>query len=166
MTLHTRNLRDSSIKLVDGTTPTALELLIELDGGDLAFTETNNVTTIKNRGRISHRRIGDEEEMEVSFSAKFVQWSYSEGAATGISPMDALKKRGGAAAWVSTDEACAPFAVDLHFIIADPCNAGMYETLVFPKFTVTSMAFSEGDDSDMVRITGRSLATAPTRTYA
>lgn len=165
MTDHTRNLRDSTLVLVDGTTPTPNELTIVLDNGNLAFTETANVQTIYNRGKIAHRREGDETEMEVSFTIKFVQWSYNAGASDGISVPDALKNRGGAASWESTDASCAPFAVDLQFRIGNPCEEGSDEVLTFPKFTVTSMAFSEGEEFNTIAVTGRSLAATPIRTY-
>ena len=165
MPQHTRNLRDGTITIVDGTAVTPLELIVTPDMGDLSFTEVHNVITIKSRGQLDHRRVGDEEELEVSFSMKYSQWSFSTGVATGVSVVDALTQRGGASAWVSTDETCAPYAIDLRFDIEDPCNAGLIETLTFEKFTVTSIAFQEGDEANSIKVSGRAFQTTPVRTY-
>ena len=165
MPSHTRNLRDGQLVIIDATPVTPNELIVELDQGDLSFTETNVVQTIKNRGILHHRRVGDEEELELSFTVKFVQWSYNNGAATGISVTDACMGRGGASAWVSTDETCAPFSVDIQFRVADPCNPGSFEVLTFVKCTAFVFAFREGDDMDTLAVTCRSLSSTPVRTY-
>lgn len=162
---HSRNLRDGLLTIVDGTTPTPNSLVIPLQNGDLNFTEMNNMVTIKNRGVLDHRRPGDEEEMAVSFSIKFVQWAYATGTSTGVSPIDALRKRNGASAWASTGPACGPYCVDLKFSINNPCVSGDKEHLTFPDFVVTDIKFGEGAEADTVTITGRSFATTPVRTY-
>jgi hypothetical protein len=160
----TRNLRDGNLVIRDGTgTPNTLD--IPIDNGDLSFTESMPTTTIKNRGRLDHRRAGDEMEMEVSFSVKFTQYAYASGASTGVGVVDALKKTNGASAWVSTHDACSPYSVDLVFNIIDPSDTTKQETLVFPKFHAESIQFSEGDEADTLQVSGRSFATQPTRTY-
>ena len=165
MTACTRNLRDGNLTIRDGTgTPNTLD--IPIDGGDLSFTQAEPSVTIKNRGRLDHRRHGDEMEMEVSFSGTFCQWSYATGESTGVSPVDALRKIGGAASWVSTHDACSPYAVDLVFDITDPSDTTKKETLVFPKFHAETIQFSEADEANTLQVSGRSFATAPTRTYA
>lgn len=167
---HSRNLRDGSITLKDGTTPTPFELIIPLQEGDLSFTENHPHITIKNRGRLDHRREGDEEEVDISFSCKFVQYSYnsgSSGSPSGTpSVIDFLRKQGAASAYKSTDEACAPYAVDLIFNINDPCNSPSKEILTFSKFIANQIQFREGADASMLSITGKAFVTKPTRTYA
>ena len=154
----TRNLRHGTLILRDGTTPTAITLEIPIQDGDLDF-------TVKNRGKIDHKRTGDETEIDVKFSFKFEQWSYASGAATGISPVDALTKKGGASAWVSTGPSCGPYSIDLVFRVENPCNAAEYEQLVFPAFNVESLNFKEGSEFDTVSVSGKALAFEPTRTW-
>ncbi len=165
MSVCTRNLRDGNLTIVDGTgTPNTLD--IPIDEGDLKFTDAQPTNTIKNRGVLDHRRSGDQMEMEVSFSMKFCQWSYASGSVTGISPVDALRKLGGASAWTSTHDSCSPYSVDLRFEMTDPTSAGVNkERLVFPKFHAETIEFSEGDDANKISVSGRSFATAPTRSW-
>lgn len=162
---HGRNLRDGLLTILDGTTPTPLSLEIPLQTGDLNFTEMNNVITVKNRGALAYRRQGDEEEVSLSFSFKFVQWSYANGSATGISPVDALKRRGGASAWISAGPTCGPYAVNLKFSIVNPCVSGDKEILTFEDFVATDIKFSEGAEANTLTVTGRSFRTKPNRTY-
>lgn len=156
----TRNLRDATITIKDGAAAT---LVIPISSGDLAWTEKRPTTVLKNRGRIDSRKNGDEMEMDLSFSFMFEQYSHDNGG-TGISVIDALKGKGGASAWVSTDS-CGPFAVDIEFKIENPCSPGEYEVLVFPKFHADTLSFKEADPADTVAVAGTSLATEPTRTY-
>ena len=161
----TRNLRHGTLIIRDGTgTPNTLT--IPIMDGDLSFNVKRPQFIVKNRGQIDHRRSGDQEAMDVRFSFKFEQWSYSSGAATGISVVDALSKTGGAASWLSVDPNCGPFAVDLLFRIADPCNANSYEQLIFPNFSAEDIGFKEGDAANMIDISGKSLAVTPTRSFS
>lgn len=165
MAASTRNLRHGSLIIRDGTTPTALQLIMPIMDGDLDFTITYPTFLVMNRGKIDHKRAGDEVEIDINFSFKFEQWSYASGAATGISPVDALTKKGGAAAWVSTGPSCGPYSVDLLFRLTNPCNDTEYEQLLFPAFNVTSLNFKEGSEFDTISVTGKALAFEPTRTY-
>lgn len=161
----TRNLRHGKLIIRDGTPTTPNELVIPIQDGDLDFTITYPTFTVKNRGKIDHKRTGDEVEIDIKFSFKFEQWSYASGASTGVSPVDALTKKGGASTWVSSGPSCGPFSIDLVFQVADPCNAAESEQLVFPAFNVESLNFKEGSEFDTVSVTGKALAFEPTRTW-
>jgi hypothetical protein len=161
----TRNLRHGKLIIRDGTLPTANELIIPISDGDLDFTITYPTFVVKNRGKIDHKRTGDEVEIDIKFSFKFEQWSYASGASTGVSPVDALTKKGGAAAWASTGPSCGPYSIDLVFQLENPCNATESEQLVFPAFNVESLNFKEGSEFDTVSVTGKALAFEPTRTW-
>ena len=161
-----RNLRDSVLKIQDGTPVTPLSVTVTPMKGDLAFTEANPSITIKHRGALDSRKRGDEMEMDVSFSFSFQQWERSAGAATGTSIVDALARRGGASAWVSTHGACDVYAVNLVFEMTDPANPASKETLTFADFHAESIQFKEGDDAHQISVSGRAFVTAPVRTYA
>jgi hypothetical protein len=165
MAASTRNLRHGSLILSDGTPVTPNTLIIPIMDGDLDFTITYPTFIVKNRGRIDHKRTGDEVEIDIKFSFKFEQWSFASGAATGISPVDALTKKGGAAAWVSSGPSCGPYSIDLIFKLANPCSTTDYEQLVFPAFNVESLNFKEGSEFDTISVAGKALAFEPTRTY-
>lgn len=165
MAASTRNLRHGTLILRDGTPVTPLALTIPIAEGDLDFTITKNIINVMNRGKIDHKREGDEVEMDIKFSFKFEQWSYASGSATGTSPIDALLKQGGASAWVSTGVSCGPFAVDLVFQVKDPCSATAYEQLVFSGFVPESVNFKENGDANMVSVSGKAQISAPVRTW-
>lgn len=165
MAASTRNLRHGTLILRDATPVTPMTLTIPIAEGDLDFTITKNILKVMNRGKIDHKRDGDEVEMDIKFSFKFEQWSYASGASTGVSPADVLLHTGGAASWVSTGVGCGPFAIDLVFQIKDPCSATAYEQLVFAGFVPESINFKEGSDANMVSVTGKAQITAPTRTW-
>lgn len=163
MPANTRNLRHATLTIKDAGVNT---LLIPIMDGDLDFTIQKNIQRVMNRGRIDHKRDGDEVEMDIKFSFKFEQWSYSAGASTGVSPVDALTKAGGASAWVSTGASCGPYSVDLVYSIANPCNTSEHEVLTFTGFTVENINFKEGGDANTITVSGKAQITAPNRTYA
>ena len=80
-------------------------------------------------------REGDEVPMDVRFD--FV-WEYLLGSATtgaAATIEDALKKRGNAAAWVSTDsDACRPYAVDIIITYVPDCTPADTEVITLADF--------------------------------
>jgi hypothetical protein len=158
-----RNFRDGLLVIEDGT-GTPLYLKIPVMDGNVAFTEHTNKAVVKNRGKLYSRRQGDEVEVDVSFDVTFTQYSYANGAATGISPNDALNKTGGAAAWVSTDTACDIYAVTLVLVITDPEDNTKAETLKFTKFSADTVQFKEGDPNKLT-VSGKAFVTRAVRTY-
>lgn len=165
MAASTRNLRHGKLILRDGTPTIPNELIIPIADGDLDFTITKPTFIVKNRGKIDHKRDGDEVEIDIKFSFKFEQWSYASGASTGVSPSDALTKEGGAAAWISTGPSCGPYCIDLIFRATNPCNAAEYEQLLFPAFSLDSLNFKEGSEFNTINVAGKALAFKPTRSY-
>jgi len=164
MPASTRNLRNGKLILQDGTAVTPNQLIIPIMDGDLDFTVTIPTFTVKNRGKIDHKRSGDEMEIDVKFSFKFEQWTNAS-ANTGISPSDALLQKGGAAAWVSTGPSCGPFAIDLIYRVTDPCNALNYEQIVFTAFNPETLNFKEGSEFNTISVSGKSLSNTPVRTW-
>lgn len=167
--LGVRNFRDGKLIIQDGTPSTPNQLEILGAEGDFNFTEVENTNIIMSRGKIAGRTTGDEEALSITFSFKFEQWSYEAGegvdpAIYGISPVDALKQRGGAAAWVST-AACGPYSVDLILEIDNACGGVGKEVLTFQKFHADSIDFSEGDEFNTISVTGTALVSSPVRTW-
>ena len=164
MSASTRNLRHGTLILRDGTLPTPNLMTIPIMDGDLDFTITIPTFVVKNRGRIDHKRVGDETEVDIKFSFKFEQWEY-QNANTGVSPADALLQKGGAANWISSGPSCGPYAVDLVYRIADPCNANNYEELVFAAFNPETLNFKEGSEFNMISVSGKALDFLPDRAW-
>lgn len=152
----TRNLRDGSIWILDGS-PSPKILEIPLSEGDLSFDEKNNSFIVMNRGKIDSRKAGDETVLDLNFTIKFEQWIAAYGT-TGLSPIDVMKgsAKALAAGWVNTDP-CGPHAVTVQFRIKDPCNPTNYELLNFTKVHFNSFAFKEGNEYNTVAVKGDAL---------
>ena len=132
------DLKNATIRIKDGG---ANSLTIKVGEGNLTFTESRNIEYTLDRGNIDEVRQGDQVPMDVRLD--FV-WEYLKGASgSGATPTveDALKKRGAAAAWVSTDaDTCRPYAVDLEIeYLPTPSTCGDKETITLPDFRYESL---------------------------
>ena len=108
------------------------EVTVKIGEGNLTYTERQNIEYTLDRGTVDEVREGDEVPVEVRF--EFV-WLYLLGDTT-TTIEDALKQRGGAAAWVSTDsDTCRPYAVDIEITYAPtPAACGNQETITLSDF--------------------------------
>lgn len=94
--MSTVNMQHGSIRVSSGDTVPLVKTL-QFDEGDLSFDETNNEANILQRGRLSHKRRGDDEPVTFSFSAKlkdktlrrtlkFFIWEAQTKSITGLTP--------------------------------------------------------------------------------
>jgi len=130
------DLKYATIEILDGTaTPNSIE--IKIGEGNFNYTEAKNIDYTLDRGVLDDVREGD--QIPINVSTVFT-WEYLKGATgSGVPTVeDALKKRGEAAAWVSTDaDACRPYAVDLRINYApQPSTCGDREVILLPDFRV------------------------------
>lgn len=106
------------------------KITIKLGEGTLTYDEKRNMEYRKDRGILDTVREGDEEPMDVRLDSEW-EWITGDG---DITAEDAMKRRGDAAAWTSSDaDECAPYAVDLMVFYAPPCVADG-ETITLPDF--------------------------------
>jgi hypothetical protein len=134
------------------------ELTIKIGDGDLKYTENDDFKYDLDRGNLDTVRQGDEKPMDVSLS--FVYEHITTGTGETIAPMDALKRRGGAAEWVSSaSDLCEPYAVDLFVVHTPPCGTADTETTQFPDFRSDKREPSLKDS--LIQITGRCNAVEP-----
>ncbi len=109
-------------------------LNITIGDGTLEYTEHRNMEYKLNQGLLKYVRLGDQAPMDVSFD---LVWEFLTAQSGDIVPTieDALKKRGLASNWVSTDtDQCQPYAVDLEIIYVPPCPGEDTETIVMELF--------------------------------
>lgn len=133
------DLKDATLKLRDGSTPTANEIEIKIGEGNLTYSENRNIEYTLDRGNLDEVREGDQVPMDVSFD---LVWEFIKGdASSGGAPPsveDALKNLGNAASWVSTDaDTCRPFALDIIIEYVPSCGAGAQadqEIITLPDF--------------------------------
>ena len=122
------------VKIKDGDTPQN-EITIKVGAGNLTFTERVNREYTLDRGVLDEIRNGDEAPLEVRFDSI---WEYITGpAGSGAvpTPVDAVKKIGAAAAWVSSDtDPCRPYSVDIEITYTPDCTPADEEVITLPDF--------------------------------
>lgn len=159
------DLKNATITIRDGATPTANELEINIGQGTLTFSEKRTMEYTLNRGALDEVREGDEQPMDVSFD---IVWEYVKGTTgtSGVpSPIDALKHINAASTWTSSDsDACRPYAVDLEIAYVPSCSTGNNETIILPDFRYEDLAYDI--KAGTIRCSGKCNVTdaSPTRT--
>lgn len=128
------DIKNATIKMKDGTTPTPNELEIKVGEGNVSFVERVAREYALDKGRLDTVRNGDEQPVDVSL--EFV-WEWLK-ADTGLppTPVDVLKRRGEAAGWLSSSaDPCEPYCVDIEILINADCDDGTRsELILLPDF--------------------------------
>lgn len=142
-TVFTRiDLKKATIKLKDGGSN---ELEVKIGEGNLTFTEAKVMEYLLDRGNLDDVREGDQVPVDVSldFIWEYLRGPSSASTASGGTPTieDALKNRGAAADWVSTDtDTCRPYALDLEITYEPtPTSCGDKETITLSDFRYESL---------------------------
>jgi hypothetical protein len=139
----------------------ANEIEIKVGDGDLKYTEKNEYTYDLDRGDLDTVREGNQVPLDLVLD--FVYEHITTGTAETISPMDALKRKGSAAEWVSSSsDQCEPYAVDIEITHEAPCGTNQDEITLFPDFRSDQREISLKDAT--ISITGRCNAVEPTVT--
>ena len=137
------------------------QLLIKIGDGNLTYTESSEYEYDLDRGLLDTVRAGD--QVPVDLSLDFVYEYVTTGTGEEISPMDALKKIGGASGWVSSSaDPCEPYAIDVEVVHTPICTTQEIETTVFNDFRSESREADLGEAS--VSVSGRCNITQPTIT--
>jgi len=153
-----RSLKDATVKIADASgTGGGNVVTVDVEEGDLSYTERSPANIILDRGVLDHARKGNEEPLELSFSMKFQSFSTH----VSPSPYDALTKTGGASAWVSDEPNSDAYAVIVEIVITDPAG-GASETITFARFLPEEISFAEGDPNDTLSVSGRGVEVRPT----
>ncbi len=135
-----------------------IQIDIKVGDGNITYTEANEYEYDLDRGVLDTVRAGDEVPMDVSLD--FVYEYITTGTSEAVSPMDALKKIGGASEWrSSSSDACEPYAVDLEIVHTPICTTQAIETTIFSDFRSDSREVDLGEAS--VAVSGRCNVTQP-----
>lgn len=156
----TRNLRDGIIIAQDGNATNQQSQEFDIEQGNLSFTIKRAARIIKDRGALSHRRAGDEEACEISFSVYLCKFKAESGEDPSL--YDCLTGTGEASGWTSTSETGEPFTADLVFKIINPDADGNREVFTFADFHADELEVTEGEEADVVTATGTALVVEPT----
>lgn len=160
------DLKNATVKLRDGTTPTPVTFTIKVGEGNLTYSEKRNMTYTLDRGVLDEVKEGDQVPVDVAFG---LVWEYvtggSQTGATGTAE-DFLKRRGIYAANVSSDsDACRPYAIDIVVEYVPACAGAV----VLPNETIILSDFRyEALDHDLragtINCTGKCNVTQATST--
>lgn len=134
-----------------------------IDEGGLSWKEAHNYIVQKDRGQLKGRRPGDEEECQVTISAKYTVFQ-SESGDSKPSPVDCFKKRGAAASWNSSRPGYEPHAVDVIAKVLHE-DKNKYEVITFPDVSASSVEVEEGDENNTLSLEGGALAIEPSITW-
>ena len=134
---------------------------IKIGDGNVTYTESNEYEYDLDRDLLDSVRAGAEVPIDVSLD--FVYEFIVTGTGEAISPMDALKMRGGAAEWrSSSSDPCEPYSIDIEIVHTPICVTAEIETTIFPDFRSESREVNIGDAA--VSVSGRCNVTEPTIT--
>lgn len=117
-----------------------------LGEGNLTYNEQREMEYRLDRGTLDTVREGDDQPMEVALD--FVWEFLTAGSADTLPTLeDAIKQRGLAADWVSSDTAdpCAPYAVDIEIEHDPGCGAEQREIILLPDFRWESLDHNASD---------------------
>lgn len=158
----TMDLKNCVMVIKDGTTPTAKSLTVKISGGTLTYNETRNREYVLDRGKLGGGiRDGDEAPLDLSFD--FIWESLKADTGDPPSVEDALKKRGEASTWVTTDsDTCNPYCVDIEVTYTPPCAGEKREVYLFPDFRYESL--NHDFNGAKVSVSGKCNVTEPTIT--
>ncbi len=138
-----------------------IQIDIKIGDGNVTYTEANEYEYDLDRGLLDTVRSGDEVPMDMSLD--FVYEYITTGTSETVSPMDALKKIGGASEWrSSSSDGCEPYAIDVEVVHTPICTTQAIETTIFTDFRSDSREVDLGEAS--VAVSGRCNVTQPTVT--
>ena len=109
---------------------------VRLGEGNAVFTEHSAKEFKLDRGQLYTVKSADEQPVDLTVDA---MWEYLTAVTASGTPTvdDAMKRRGEAAAWVSTaDDQCQPYCVDIEIWNAPDCTAVEDELIMFEEFYV------------------------------
>ncbi len=108
------DLKNTTLIIRDGATPTPNEIELKIGEGNLTWTERKEMNYVPDRGILDVVNQGDEQPVEVSFDLVWEFITTDTGGGPPPTPIDALKRINGASAWVSVDsDVCQPYAVQI-----------------------------------------------------
>lgn len=145
--------RDGTIKLIDGTTPTPVELTVAYEEGNLSFDipDAYSSLVIRDRGDISAVRNQDQSIITGTFSFNLRQ--FTDGAEAG-SVIDFIDKDGNYSSNVSTGSTGTPYiemyAINIQYDVEGTDHGDDADhSCTLSKCVVDSYSVAEGDPTNV-----------------
>jgi hypothetical protein len=159
VTLVARTLRDGALVIKDGDSPVN-SCTVVCDNGDVRWTENNDWKEVKCRGQLDHVRPGDEMEVELSCTLKWMQLlGYTDDSSNAIQPYEMINNLDNA----FTSVASGHYALKWEFTVSDPSTgAPNSEKITFNKVRKERLECAEGDEFNTLAFTGKDNEPLPT----
>lgn len=142
----------------DAITFLPIQIEIKIGDGNLTYTENKEYEYLLDRGDLDTVREGNEVPMDVSL--EFVYEFVTTGTSEEVTPVDALKGKGGALDWTSASaDQCEPYCVDIVIVHNPPCGTAQEEHTTFPEFRHDSLEFDLS--AATISVTGRCNVSEP-----
>lgn len=152
------DLANATIYIKDGGVNS---LIVKVGEGNLKYDESREVEIVQSRGVIDTARLGNQKPMAVTLAFVWEFLRAEEGDPPSIE--DAIKQRGEASDWVSTNsDPDAPYCVDIEIVYEPVCSDAPDEYILLPQFNYTDLGHSAKDAT--VDIQGECLAVEATVT--
>lgn len=137
-------------------------LAIKVGDGNITFSEKKPREFKLDRGRLDQVRNADEVPMDVSIQLSYEELTASSGDPP--TPSDALKRRGAAASWVSTNpDPCAPYCLNIRLDHIPPgCENFETERVIIEQFYYEQL--DHDPKAGTIACTGKSNKTEATVT--
>lgn len=149
------NIKNSVIKIKDGTTPTPQEVTVKVADGEISWEETRELAVEKDRMNLDTIEVMEDNPLSVSMS--FI-WDYFEGDAVD-SIYEAIKGDTDTP-WVSTDaNSCTSKACDIEIEFTPGCSTEKKEVITLQKFHWQSISPATGNR--LISVTGICNVTVP-----
>lgn len=148
------DLKQAVVRFYDGAVGTGLPHRIDVSVGDgnITYSEMKNREYLRDRGRLSDVRNAQEEPVDVSID--LIYTNVKGQTTTLITPVDALKRIGGASAWVSTDaDACRPYAIGIEIFYDPACSTEKIEKTLLVDFRYEKLDYDL--KAGMIKCTGK-----------
>lgn len=138
--LFTPNLGAGTYDTANVVTFLPCQIEIKVGEGNVTWSEKKEYVYLLDRGDLDTVKEGN--EVPVEMSMEFVYEHVTTGTSEDITPVDAIKRTGDAADWVSSaDDQCEPYCIDIEIIHDVPCGTTQDETLTFADFRFESLDF-------------------------
>lgn len=145
----------------DALTFLPIQIDIKVGEGNLTYTENKEYEYLLDRGNLDTVKEGNQVPMDVSL--EFVYEFVTTGTGEDVTPIDAIKRKNGAAEWVSSSsDLCEPYCVDIVIDHVPPCGTAQKEITVFADFRADTLEFDLS--AATISVTGRCNVTEPTIT--
>ena len=132
---------------------------IKIGEGNMTWSETKEYEYLRDRGDLDTVKEGDEQPVELSL--EFVYEYIKTQSGKDITPVDALKRIGPAAEWVSTSsDLCEPYCIDILAKHCVPCGTDEDEDVLFVDFRYESLDFDIGEAT--IAVGGKCNVSSPT----